>query len=431
MDIGTILGLVVGVLVVLKMAGETSGLYQDASLLLVVVGGIAAMLIAFPLRASLNVLAIIKNVFFKKAVSPSLLIERMVGFAETARREGILALEAALNKEDDPFLSGGVRLAVDGTEPDLIMDILETELRFIEERHRDSQNLLEFLGRYWAIFGAIGALLVLVSSGADIEVVGQAALPLLYGALLYGLVGGPFARKLQAYSQDEILAKRLIIEGIMAIQSGDNPRVVEHKLAVFLAPKYRPSPKPAAPSSPPPAGDHTRENLEYFISEKQEVVLRLVREAVQAHVAEDKQKAKVEEIADKVERGEFSIVALLALLSSGVRNKIMQQIKNPPPPLVEQAPSQGFDFEGLAGLTDKEIQMLLRQIDQKDLVWALKGASDALMEKVLANISERVRTFIKEEMGCARPQPEDILDAQARIVAQVFKLWGRDQIRLV
>jgi hypothetical protein len=91
------------------------------------------------------------------------------------------------------------------------------------------------------------------------------------------------------YSQNEILAKRLIIEGIMAIQSGDN--------------------------------------LEILISEKQEMVLRLVREAVQAHAAENKQKAKVEEIADKVERGELSIVALLALLSSGVRNEIMQQIK--------------------------------------------------------------------------------------------------------
>ena len=97
---------------------------------------------------------------------------------------------------------------------------------------------------------------------------------------------------------------------------------------------------------------------------------------------------------------------------------------------MEQAPSQGFGFEDMAGLTDQEIQMLLRQIDQKDLVWALKGACDALMEKILANISERVQAFIKEEMGFAHPQPEDILGAQARIVAQVFRLWGRDQIKL-
>ena len=436
MDIATILGLAGGILVVLKMAGGAAGLYQGTTLLLVVVGGITALLIAFPRREALNVLAVVKNVFFTKILSPLLLIERVVNFSQTAHREGILALESALRKDDDPFLSGGIRLAVDGTEPDLIMDILETELQFIEERHQRNQDLLERLGRYWAIFGAIGALLVLVqeNTGTGTALVGQAALPLLYGTLLYGLVGGLFARKLQAYSQNEILVKRMTIEGIMGIQSGDNPRIVEHKLAVFVAPKYRPSGEaPAPPSSAPPAlaEDHTREEMEKFVSAKQDFILRLVRAAVQAHAAAAEQKAEVEQAADKVERGELSLVALLTLLSGEVRNEILHQIKYPPPPLVAPAPSQGFSFEHIVRLTDREIQLLLREVDQRDLVCALKGASDELREKVFDNMSERVRIFIKEEMDFARPRPEDVLDVQVRIAAQILQLWERGQIALV
>ena len=434
MDIATILGLAVGILVVLKTAGGVAGLYEGTTLLLVVTGGIAAILIAFPVREVLNVFAVVRNVFFTQVVSPPLLIERVVEFATTARSKGILAMETALHKDDDAFLAQGVILAVDGTEPDLIMDILETELQFIEVRHRRSQDLLERLGRYWGLFGGVGALLVLVqgSGGTGATLVGQAALPLLYGALLYGLVGGPFGRKLQAYSQNEILVKRMTIEGIMSIQSGDNPRIVEHKLSVFIQPKHRPSgekPRPTPP--PPPVEDHTREELEKFTAEKQDLVLRLVREAVQAHATEAEQKAKVEEAAVKVERGEMSLVALLALFSGDVRNEILHKIRHPSPPLVAQAPSQDFSFEDIAQLTDREIQMLLREVDQKDLVMALKGASDTLKEKVFGSMSRRVRTFIQEEMSYEHFQAEDVLEMQARIVAQVFQLWGRDRIELI
>ena len=425
MDIATILGLAVGILVVLKTAGGAAGLYEGPTLLLVVVGGIAAMLISFPLRESLNVFAVVKNVFFTKVVSPQLLIERVVGFATTARREGILALETALGKDDDAFLAQGVRLAVDGTEPDLIMDILETELQFIEVRHRRSQDLLERLGRYWGLFGGVGALLVLVqgSGGTGATLVGQAALPLLYGALLYGLVGGPFGRKLQAYSQNEILVKRMTIEGIMSIQSGDNPRIVEHKLSVFIQPKYRPSGEKPMPKVSPISAEnqtHPREEIVKFTAEKQDLFLRLVRE--QAHAAEAEQKAKMEEAATKVERGEMSLVALLAQLSGRMRSELLHMIKHPSPPPITQAPSQGFSFEDIVKLKDREIQMLLREVDQKDLVVALSGATDELREKVFGNMSRRVQTFIQEEMSYEHFQPEDVLEMQARIVAQVFQL---------
>jgi chemotaxis protein MotA len=433
MDIATILGLVMGILVVLKVAGGAAGLYQGTGLLVVVAGGIAALLIAFPLRQVLNVFAVVKTVFFKKMDSPLLLIRRAVSFSETARREGILALETAVSEDDDPFLRQGTRLAVDGTEPDLIMDILETELQFIEARHKRNQDMLERLGRYWAIFGVVGALLVLVQGSGEAggTLVAQAALPLLYGALLYGLVGGPFGRKLQAYSENEVLVKRMTIEAIMAIQSGDNPRIVEHKLAVFVAPKCRPSDPAPAPAPPPAEEDHTREEMEKFLAEKQDLVLRLVREAAQASEAPAAQKTQVEEAAGKFERGEISLVALLVLLTEEVRNEILHTIKNPPPPLVDQVPPRDFDFEAIGKLSDREIQMLMREVDQRDLVVAMKGASDEFKEKVLGNMSERVRTFIVEEMSYMRVQPEDVLDTQTRIVKQVFQLEERGQITLV
>ena len=428
MDIATIIGLVVGILVVLKTAGSAAGLYAGPALLLVVVGGIAATLVSCPLRDTLNVFAVVKNVFFTRSISPQLLIERVVGFATTARREGILALETAVGKDDDAFLAQGVRLAVDGTEPDLIMDILETELQFIEERHKRSQNLLERLGRYWALFGGVGALLVLVqgSGGTGTPLVGQAALPLLYGALLFGLVGAPFARKLQGHSESEILVKRMTIEGIMSIQSGDNPRIVEHKLSVYIQPKYRPSGEKPMPTAPPAsAEDRTRTEVEKFIAEKRNPILSLVRE--QARTAPAEQKNRLEEAVGKVERGEMSLVALLARLDGRVRSDLLHKMEEPSLPITE-APSQGFSFEDIGKLKGRDLQRLLREVDQKDLIVALSGASDELREKVFGNISQRVLIFMQEEMSYQHFRPEQVLEMQARIVAQVFELW--DEIGL-
>jgi chemotaxis protein MotA len=178
---------------------------------------------------------------------PTELIERIVGFAETARREGILALEQAIEDGDDIFLSSGVRLAVDGTEPDLIMDILETELQFVEERHKQGQEIIANMGNAAPAFGMIGTLIglvIMLKNMDDPAAIGPgmaiALLTTMYGAIMANILFGPVSAKLKIYSQKEVLAKRMIIEGIMSIQSGDNPRIVEHKLSVFLSPKVRP-----------------------------------------------------------------------------------------------------------------------------------------------------------------------------------------------
>ncbi|MFL2540412.1 MAG: motility protein A [Candidatus Latescibacterota bacterium] len=248
MDIATIIGTVVTVILIVLAMGDPVVFINVPSLLIVVGGTIGATLIANPLAGVIGAVGIYKNAFITGNSSPHELIETIVGFAETARREGILALESAVEEANDPFLSGGVRLAVDGTEPDLIMDILETELTYMEERHKTGVEFFSRAATMAPAFGMIGTLVGLVlmlGSMEDPAAIGPsmavALLTTLYGSIMANVFLDPIAAKLKLYSTEEIMAKRMVIEGIMAIQSGDNPRIVEHKLSVFLSPSLRPT----------------------------------------------------------------------------------------------------------------------------------------------------------------------------------------------
>ena len=249
MDIATIVGFIAAVTCLMVGIGSNLASMIDPPSMIIVVGGtLSATLIANPLQEVIGLIGVIKCAIFTSVPVPTELIERIVGFAETARREGILALEQAIEEGDDAFLSTGVRLAVDGTEPDLIMDILETELQFVQERHEQGQTIIANMGNAAPAFGMIGTLIglvIMLKNMDDPAAIGPgmaiALLTTMYGAILANIIFGPISAKLKVYSSKEVLAKRMIIEGIMSIQSGDNPRIVEHKLSVFLSPKSRPS----------------------------------------------------------------------------------------------------------------------------------------------------------------------------------------------
>ncbi len=162
MDIATIIGIVAAFTLIVVAMGDVSAFIDVPSILIVVGGTIAATLIANPLPEVINLVGVYMNAIMNKTPVPTELIEKIVGFAETARREGILALEQAVEDADDAFLNQGVRLAVDGTEPDLIMDILETELQFIEERHKLGQDIIARMSDTAPAFGMIGTLVGLV-----------------------------------------------------------------------------------------------------------------------------------------------------------------------------------------------------------------------------------------------------------------------------
>ena len=154
MDIASVVGLVaVGVVTVLMIGEDLSSAFNIQAFIVVFVGGIGLTLIALPLFEIVRLRKVYVKIFLIRPLVVTELIERMVGFAETARREGILALESAVEDDEDVFLAQGIRLAVDGTEPELMLDILKTELQSMEERHQSGQQAI---GTMW---GAIGSSL--------------------------------------------------------------------------------------------------------------------------------------------------------------------------------------------------------------------------------------------------------------------------------
>ena len=256
MDLATIIGLVSGLGFILFGILKGGSLLQfiDMPSVLIVGGGtVGATLINYPLAEVIGVVKVVKNAFLHKEESPIGIINTLVGFAETARREGILSLEQQAQSLEDDFLKTGINLAVDGTEPEYIKDIMSTELDYIEERHKVGAGIFDAMGTYAPAFGMVGTLIGLVNMLAtmdDPSTIGPsmavALITTLYGALVANLVCLPIAGKLRHRSAGELLLKQLCIEGIMAIQSGDNPRIVEGKLKAFIAPSQRASSAAAA-----------------------------------------------------------------------------------------------------------------------------------------------------------------------------------------
>ena len=248
MDLATVIGLGLAVLLILfGVKPQNIPAFIDLPSVYITIGGaIASTIAAFPAAKLLTAFGVLKNVFFVKIDSPVEIIQQLVEFAEQARREGILALEARAGEITDEFLKKGIQLAVDGTEPDLIKDILSTEIAFTEGRHEEGAKIFDFLGTMGPSFGMIGTLVGLVlmlGNMSDVESIGPnmavALLTTLYGSILANVFCIPVAEKLKGYSAKEVLVKELMLEGIMSLQSGDNPRIVEQKLTAFLEPGMR------------------------------------------------------------------------------------------------------------------------------------------------------------------------------------------------
>jgi len=228
------------------LGGSLSGFIDMPSVAVVVGGTIGALLINFPLPKFLSMVNLFKKTFLFSLEEPDNVISKMVGYAERARREGMLALEEDSENETDEFLRKGLRLAVDGTDPQLLEKILETDVEQIESRHSEGAKLLSAGGTFAPAFGMIGTLIGLVNMLSSLEDPTQigagmatALITTFYGAVLANALFLPLAGKLETRSKEEMVIKSMIIEGIMAIQSGDSPRIVEEKLKSFLSPTER------------------------------------------------------------------------------------------------------------------------------------------------------------------------------------------------
>jgi chemotaxis protein MotA len=249
MDIATIVGVVIGIALILlaMLLGGSIGAYIDIPSMMIVIGGATgATLAAFPLVKLLSLPKVVSKSLQNPVVEPTSLIRQIVSYAEVARRDGILALEGLTDEMKDDLLITGVKMAVDGTDPELIEQILEADIENMTVRHATGKGLLDALGRYAPAFGMIGTLVGLVAMLANMEDpsaigAGMAAalLTTLYGAVLANVLFLPLADKLRLKSDEEILIKSIIVKGVMSIQAGDNPRVVEQKLKTFVSPALR------------------------------------------------------------------------------------------------------------------------------------------------------------------------------------------------
>ena len=257
MDVTTVGGLILGFLMMgcalafMGMSGEggvnLAGFIDPPAIMMVLGGGMAVMLVGFPLPRVLSMFPIAKKLFFRKKEKPFELIQGVVKLAEVARRDGLLALEDKTKDIKDPFVAMGIQMAVDGIKPEIVEEIMRTEIESMETRHNEGRKVLETIGRCGPAFGMIATLLGLVmmlgnlSNAASIgPSMAVALIGTLYGAVTANLICIPMAEKLACLNHEEVLIKEIVLRGVLSIQSGDSPRVVEQKLITFLPPKMRP-----------------------------------------------------------------------------------------------------------------------------------------------------------------------------------------------
>ncbi len=249
MDLGTVIGLVLTLALLFGAMAMGVGLgpYIDIPSILIVFGGTTGVLMVGFKMEQIKAAAKV----FKIAIKPPQIdlqetIKKMVEYSTKARKDGILALEEDANKEENEFLKKGLSMAVDGNEPDTIRELLEIDMEQASSRHKSNASLFDQIAGFAGAMGMIGTLIGLVAmllNMSDPSAIGPAMavalLTTMYGAMLGNIVGAPVANILLIRDSDEILLKTLIIEGIMSIQAGDNPRNLEAKLLAFLPPKDR------------------------------------------------------------------------------------------------------------------------------------------------------------------------------------------------
>ncbi len=249
-DIGTVAGLVIAVIaIVLGIVlggGSVGALIDVTSIFVVFMGTLGACVISIPLARILKLHTVYLQSIFGKSTDSTKTIRDLVHYAEVARREGILSLENMTSEMDNEFIVRGIKMAVDGTDPELIQTIMDTELEALMDRHTQGKKILDTIAKYAPAFGMIGTLLGLIfmlKGMEDPSTIGPsmavALVTTLYGALIANILASPVADKLAAKDAEEVLVKSMIITGVMAIQSGDNPRIVESKLLTFLPPSQR------------------------------------------------------------------------------------------------------------------------------------------------------------------------------------------------
>jgi chemotaxis protein MotA len=250
MDLATIIGILIALAALLGgnilEGGHASALLNLPAAIIVFGGTIGATMICFSLQDVKNFPNWLKVAFQEKQTDAHKMIRTIVDLADMARREGILKLESVVETIDSDFLRQGISLVIDGTDYEVTKSILETEVEFMRERHHTGAKFFDAAGGFAPTMGIIGTVMGLVHVLGSLEdtanlgsAIAVAFIATLYGVFSANVIWLPIGAKLKARSKQEAIAREIIIEGVLAIQAGESPRIIEDRLKSFLSPENR------------------------------------------------------------------------------------------------------------------------------------------------------------------------------------------------
>lgn len=252
MDLATLIGLVVGVIMILfgiiSGAGVSAlGHFFDLPSVIITIGGsLTSLITGFTVSEFIAGFKGARIAFKDPKIDNGAVIKQIIDLSNVARKEGLLALEEVAGNLEDEFMKKGILLIVDGTEPELVRGILETELVNMDDRHRAMAGFFETWASFGPAWGMIGTLIGLVNmlqNLSDFNAIGPsmavALLTTLYGSVIANWFCTPIASKMKNINSKEYQMREIVIEGLLSIQAGENPRVIEEKLKSFLSPAAR------------------------------------------------------------------------------------------------------------------------------------------------------------------------------------------------
>lgn len=253
MDLASIIGLIVCIgMVIFGIVTGPEGFpglmnFIHAQSALITIGGmIGSVMIFTSIKDFVNALKAVKIAIKAPEVNEGEVINQIIDLSNVARKEGLLALEEAANNLEDEFMKKGILLVVDGTDPELVKSIMETEIACVDGRHKQVIGVytnMAAMGPAWGMIGTLIGLINMLKQLDDIAAVGPnmsvALLTTLYGSMIANWLATPIAGKLKYNSDKEIMLKECMLEGLLSIQAGENPRIIEEKLKSFLSPEQR------------------------------------------------------------------------------------------------------------------------------------------------------------------------------------------------
>jgi len=249
MDKSTIIGVIVGVLLISISLFSEAGwqiFFSLPSLLIVLGGTIAATLVNFPLNDVKAVIQVTQKLIKHEDYSPQMYIDKILELSKKARTNGLLGIEEDLETINVTFLRDGLQQVINGIEPEDLRSILEAELAVLSQRHSKGQKIFMAMGTYAPAFGMIGTLIGLIKMLQNLDDpagigpgMALAMITTFYGALFANLLFLPMAGKLKQRSEEEMVFKEMLLQGILSVQAEESPRIIKNKLLTYLAPNDR------------------------------------------------------------------------------------------------------------------------------------------------------------------------------------------------